>query len=94
MVGQQQGWHKEDIKAAVRKRGKTLAQLSRDNDLCDSATRQALIRPLYPAEQAIADFIGVPAGELWPERYDSDGTPRHPHTRARILRRRRRERAA
>lgn len=62
------GWHPEDIKAAVRKRGSTLAEISRSAGLCSDACRQAL-RSSWPlAEQAIADFLGVPRGELFPGR--------------------------
>lgn len=72
-----EGWHKEDIKAAIRKRGKTLGQLALDADLYESAVRVALITPSYMAEQVIAAFIGVPANEIWPDRYDKDGNPLH-----------------
>ncbi len=63
------GWHKEDIKAAIRKRGVTLKQLALDNGLHPAATRDALRQPLTSAEIVIADFLGVPAADLWPERY-------------------------
>ena len=72
------GWHKEDIKAAIRKRGTTLTQLAIDSGLYRSAIRVALIVPTYRAEQAVARFLGVAAEEIWPDRYDADGTPRHP----------------
>ena len=37
--------HPEDVKAAVRKTGITLAELARRNGLSDSTTRKALYRP-------------------------------------------------
>lgn len=80
-----QGWHPEIVKAEVRRRGITLTQLALDNDLSPAACRVALIRPFHRAEQAIAAFIGVPARKIWPDRYDPDGTPRHPHARSRHL---------
>jgi len=72
------GWHPEDIKAAVRKRGTTLSQLARDNGLSESTCRCALIRPTLAGERVIAAFLGIPAQALWPSRYERDGTPKHP----------------
>lgn len=69
----QAGMHKEDIKAAIRKLGKTLQQLSLDNDLHGSAVQCALRRPFPSADKAISDFIGVPLHNIWPDRYDADG---------------------
>ncbi len=63
------GWHPEDIKAAVRKAGATLAQLSREAGLCTEACSQALHRDWPRAEEAIARCIGIPARKLWPQRY-------------------------
>ena len=78
-------WHKEDIKAAIRRRGTTLKRLALDAGLWESATRVALCVPCFRAEQAIAAFIGIPAQELWPDRYDPDGTPLHPRARRQHL---------
>lgn len=86
------GWHPEDVKAAIRKKGKTLSDLSRDNDYSDAYLRNALMRPLYDAEQIIARFIGVPAKLIWPDRYNKDGTPNY--VRWRQLRQARHRRAA
>lgn len=67
------GWHPEDIKAAVRKRGTTLTKLATDNDLSDSACRVALVRPLPSGEKVISAFLKVPLQVLWPDRYDQHG---------------------
>ncbi len=67
------GWHPEDVKAAIRKRGKTLSDLSRDHQFSEAYLRNALCRPLFEAEQIIARFLGVPAQEIWPDRYNTDG---------------------
>ncbi len=67
------GWHPEDIKAAIRKRGKTVTQLARDNGLSDAACRLAFIRPSPTGELVISTFLGVPLQELWPDRYDPYG---------------------
>lgn len=71
------GWHAEDVKAAIRKRGITVTELALKNRLSESYLRNALIRPLYRGEQIIARFLGVPAQSIWPDRYHADGTPKH-----------------
>lgn len=68
------GWHKADIRASVEKKGKTLTQLAREAGLSESACRQALLRPFANSEKVIADCIGVPLWELWPRRWNMDGT--------------------
>lgn len=70
------GWHPEDIKAAIRKRGTTLSDLSRAHGYNDQAARLALRnRRSYAVEAVIATELGVPAHEIWPDRYDSNGKP-------------------
>jgi Ner family transcriptional regulator len=80
------GWHREDIKAAIRKHGITLEELSVANGLDPRACSLALLRPHFAAELVIAEFLGRSPRELWPQRFDDDGTYRHPksqdhHTR-------------
>jgi Ner family transcriptional regulator len=67
------GWHKEDIKAEIRKRGSTMNDLARERGLPTSTVRNALTRPVFSGEVAIAEFLGVPAHQLWPDRWTSDG---------------------
>lgn len=69
------GWDPEDIKCAVRKKGTTLAELSRRAGLCDEAGSQTLARQWVRMERVIAKFLGVDPRELWPERYDAAGRP-------------------
>lgn len=68
-----QGWHPEDIKASVRKRGMTLTKLATDNGLSESACRASLIRPQPEADRVISKFLGVALHCLWPDRYDEEG---------------------
>lgn len=80
------GWHREDIKAAIRKRGTSLERLSEANGLDKRSCSLALLRPSFAAELAIAEFLGVSPRQIWPHRYDANGTYRHPksqkyHTR-------------
>ena len=61
--------HRADIIAAIRKRGKTLTQLSVEAGLHPRTLGNALERKYPKGEKIIADFIGVPVQEIWPERY-------------------------
>lgn len=75
-------WHVEQIKAAVRMRDTTLKNLSRANNLPDAACSFALTNPHRKAEIVIAEFLGVPLHELWPDRWTADGRrirPRYAH---------------
>lgn len=69
-------WHKEDIKAELRKRGTNLHALARQNGLVPNhMTRSLRLRfPTYHA--VIAGFLGVPVQELWPHWYDDAGQQR------------------
>ncbi|CUW41099.1 putative transcriptional regulator, Nlp [Magnetospirillum sp. XM-1] len=83
-----QGWHREDIKAAVRRTGKSLSDLSRDKNLPDHACRAALLGRHRAAEIAIAEYLSVPLWELWPGRWrrprrDGDAAIRIDHRRTR-----------
>ncbi|HHH1817368.1 TPA: helix-turn-helix domain-containing protein [Yersinia enterocolitica] len=64
-----ENWHRADILAAIRKRGSTLAQLSRDNGLHERTLYNALERHWPKGEQIIADFIDESVHRIWPERY-------------------------
>lgn len=65
----QKGMHPEQIKAQVRMRGKTLAQLARDHEVSQSAVTKALREPCTVGEKIIANFLGFPLHSLWPERW-------------------------
>lgn len=86
------GPHPEEIKAAIRKRDRTLAALSRDHGYGEDAVRKALQRPWPAVERIIADFLGLEPWALWPERYDADHKPlrgRAPSDTRPVTRRRR-----
>ena len=62
--------HEADIKAAINKRGFTLASLARANDLSPSAVKEAIRRPgIRRAEEVIASTIGRDLWAIWPKRY-------------------------
>jgi Ner family transcriptional regulator len=62
-------WHREDILAAVRKKKKSLAALSREHGLAPGTLINALNKPWPRGEQIIANAIGVPPFKIWPSRY-------------------------
>lgn len=65
-------WHRQDIIAAVKKRGSSLAGLGRQLGLTRATMAWALINRHERANRAIAEFIGVPAHELWPHWFLPD----------------------
>lgn len=62
-------WHPADIIAALRKRGTTLAAVSRAAGLSSSTLANALTRPWPKGEWLIADRLEVHPAEIWPSRY-------------------------
>jgi Ner family transcriptional regulator len=68
-------WHREDVKAAVRKSGTTLVALALTNGFTETTVRKALDRPSPRAEAIIARQLGVTPQTIWPSRYDSAGNP-------------------
>ena len=62
-----------DIKAAVENSGKTLSQLAAENGLTRWAMTKVNYHSLQRPQKLIADAIGIPACEIWPDRYDENG---------------------
>ncbi|WP_411752127.1 helix-turn-helix domain-containing protein [Serratia sp. (in: enterobacteria)] len=62
-------WHRADIVAAVKKKGTTLAALSRDQGWHSRTLNNALDRHWPKGECVIAMAIGVTPDEIWPTRY-------------------------
>lgn len=71
-----QDWHRADIKAALEKRGLSLARLARLNGYARTSTASALHFPWPKMERLIAGAIGIPPQEIWPSRYHEDGSPK------------------
>ncbi len=69
----QKGMHKEDIKAAVRKTGTNLKALSLKLHLSPTTTHKSLIKAIPSANAAIAELLGRPLHEIWPDWYDRAG---------------------
>ena len=66
------GWHRQQIIAAVRMKGSSIAAIGRDIGLKRPTMSWALIAPRIRANRAIADFLGVSMHELWPQWFDAD----------------------
>ena len=76
---------REDIKAAIRKSGITLNELSRRGGYSITAVRVALMRPWPAVEALIAKHLGSQPQLIWPSRYDPQGFPLHGHRTSRII---------
>lgn len=64
-----QDWHPADIIAALRKKGTSMAAVSRQSGLCSTTLANALARPWPKGEWLIAEAIGITPQEIWPSRY-------------------------
>lgn len=69
-----QDWHPADIVAALHKRGLTLRKLAERHNISAPAVIQALRERNQPSERRIAEAIGIPAKDIWPSRYNPDGS--------------------
>ena len=68
-------WHPADVLAALHKRGITLRALAASHGLTNSSTLSAAMVRSYPSsERRIADALGLHPMEIWPSRYNSDGS--------------------
>ena len=74
----QPGWHREDIKAALRKRHGSLERLSRAWGYHKSTVAVALNPGSYipTVERRIAEEMGEHPHALWPNRWTPEGHPR------------------
>lgn len=69
MTMQHKDWHTADIIAALRKKGTSLAEVSRNAGLSSSTLANALSRPWPKGEWLIAQAIDIHPAEIWPSRY-------------------------
>lgn len=67
-------WHPADIVAAVRKKGSSLRKLSMAAGLQPGVLRTALARHYPKAQAVIAAFLEEPPQQIWPSRYEADGS--------------------
>ncbi|MDE1483717.1 helix-turn-helix domain-containing protein [Xenorhabdus bovienii] len=69
MIDVRNDWHSADIIAALRKRGTTLAAISRDAGFNSSTLANTLSRPWPKGEWIIANYLNIHPSEIWPSRY-------------------------
>lgn len=69
MNSRNKDWHPADIIAALRKKGTTLAAVSRKAGLSSSTLANALSRPWPKGEWLIAEALNIHPAEIWPSRY-------------------------
>jgi Ner family transcriptional regulator len=62
-------WHRADIVAALKKRGLSVRQLSRDAGLGENTLANALRMPWPKGERIIAEAIDMTPQQVWPSRY-------------------------
>ncbi|MBD2816556.1 helix-turn-helix domain-containing protein [Xenorhabdus sp. Flor] len=72
MTHTQKDWHPAEIICALRKRGTTLAALSRESGLSSSTLANTLSRSWPKGELIIAARLGMDPAEIWPSRYFDD----------------------
>jgi Ner family transcriptional regulator len=63
----------EGIKAELHRKGMTFGELSTRSGLTRTACGKVKSSTSYPAQKAIADFIGYKPEDLWPSRYPKGG---------------------
>lgn len=68
--------HPEDLKAAIRKTGRTLEGFSTELGYAPAAVGIAIRRRWHEVRVGIAELLGKPLQQLWPEDYHPDGTPK------------------
>lgn len=68
-------WHPADIKAALNKKGWSLARIAREFGYSVGSPNAVLHRAWSQMEEIVSGIIGVRAAEIWPSRYDLKGRP-------------------
>lgn len=64
-----------EVKEAIRQRGKTLTELGVEAGFSAAAVSIALRKRAPFVQQLIADFLGMKPQDIWPSRYDANGSP-------------------
>ncbi|MBA4094106.1 MAG: transcriptional regulator [Candidatus Accumulibacter sp.] len=69
-------WHPAQVLAALHMRGITLLELARRAGVVGSSTfSKAMANTAYPInEKRIADALEMHPKDIWPTRYNADGT--------------------
>jgi len=73
-MGKATKWTSKRILCEIHERGMTLEQLAIRHERNPNSFRHIWKRPNSINEQIIAEFIGISAAELWPDRYPKDSS--------------------
>ncbi|WP_142850740.1 helix-turn-helix domain-containing protein [Telmatospirillum sp. J64-1] len=76
------GMHPEDIKAALRQREGSLEKLSERWGYHYTAISVCLRKQWPAVERRIAKMLDKHPSEIWPDRYNPDGTPKTRRSKA------------
>ena len=68
--------HPEDLKAAIRKTGRTMEGFSVELGYTPAAVGIAIRRRWHEVRVGIAKLLARPIQDIWPEDYHPDGTPK------------------
>lgn len=66
-------WDEWAIKAELRRRGYRFKVMAAESGFSASSLRAALTKPSTNVNRFIANTLGVPLHELWPDWFDADG---------------------
>lgn len=70
------GWHPAFIVYQLRLKGLSLRKVAARAGYAAGSGKRP-IRDAWPAmERVVADALGVHPSEIWPERYEADGSPK------------------
>lgn len=68
----QHDWHPADVKAALEKKGISLARLAKENGY--QHFQRVLTTHWWAAEQIVAKALGTKPEKIWPSRYEMPRT--------------------
>ena len=70
-----QDWHSVDVIAALHKKGISFSWLAIENGYTHKNSLTQVLRKPYPAaEKIVAKALGLKPEQIWPSRYNTDGT--------------------
>jgi len=69
-------WPSHYITYRLYDRGTSYDRISREHHYSRTAAQMAIKLPWPKMERLIAEAIGVTPQEIWPSRYEADGTPK------------------
>ncbi|MEQ1814379.1 MAG: helix-turn-helix transcriptional regulator [Candidatus Nitrotoga sp.] len=70
-------WHRAKVISELHQVGITLAGLARAYGMTSSSSFSVALDRSYPLnEQRIADALGIHPKDIWPSRYNADGSPK------------------